>query len=304
MLGRLTLTTLCASALALPGPAFADPSAIPVSINAGPLSSSLRALQRQTGIELLYDRELVANAEAPGVQGKLVAEEALRQLVTETSLTVRRTESGAWIIERPDTPPLAQQDAEVSEIVIIGLRTQNADIRRTENDVQPYVVATKKEIVDSHRDDIDQYFRSRVTSDTAVVPPSLTGQALTQSAFDLRGLGTDNTLVLVDGRRMPGFPLPAFGFGQSDLNGIPIHAIERIEVLTGSAGGIYGFGALGGVINVVLDRESTGADLHLTGGISSRGDARRQAIEGKYGFTSENGETISRCSLRIRSPIH
>jgi iron complex outermembrane recepter protein len=291
MLGRLTLTTLCASALALPGPAFADSSAIPVRIAAGPLASSLRTLQRQTGIELLYDRDLVANAEAPGVQGKLAAEEALRQLVTETSLTVRRTESGAWIIERPDTPPLAQQDAEVPQIVVVGLRTQNAELPRTENDVQPYVVVTQKELVDAHRDDIDQYFRSRITSNAAVVPPSLTGEALTHSAFDLRGLGTNNTLVLVDGRRMPGFPLPAFGFGQSDLNAIPIRAIERIEVLTGSAGGIHGFGALGGVINVVLDRDSDGADLHITEGISSRGDARRMAIDARYGFTSKDGGT-------------
>jgi iron complex outermembrane receptor protein len=291
MLGRLALVMLCASALTLPTHALADAPAIPVNIAKGPLSACLRALERQTGIELLYDGDLIANAEAPGVQGNLGAEEALRELVADTNLTVRRTESGAWILERPDTPPLAQQDAEVPQIVVVGLRTQNADVRRTENDVQPYIVATKEEIRAAHRDDIDQYFRSRITSNAAVVPPSLTGDASTQSSFDVRGLGTDNTLVLVDGRRMPGFPLPAFGFGQSDLNAIPIHAIERIEVLTGSAGGIYGFGALGGVVNVVLDRNSEGADAYLTQGISSRGDARRQAIEGRYGFTSKNGGT-------------
>src|SRR6185295_13559075 len=138
-----------------------DPPAISVDIAAGPLSSSLRTLQRQTGIELLYDGDLIANVQAPGVQGDLGAEEALRRLVADTSLTVRRTTSGAWVLEQPATPPLAQQDAEVPQIVIVGLRTQNADIRRTENDVQPYVVATRKEIVDAHRDDIDQFFRSR-----------------------------------------------------------------------------------------------------------------------------------------------
>jgi iron complex outermembrane recepter protein len=291
MLGRLAAVVLCASALAVPWRAFAAAPAIPIDIAAGPLSSSLRALERQTGIELLYDGDLIANVRAPGVQGALPAEEALRRLVADTRLTVRRAESGTWIIERPDTSPLAQQDAEVPQIIVVGLRTQNADIRRTENDVQPYVVATRKEIVDAHRDDIDQYFRSRITTNTAVIPPSLTGEALTQSAFDLRGLGTNDTLVLVDGRRMPGFPLPAIGFGQSDLNAIPIHAIERIEVLTGSAGGIYGFGALGGVINVVLDRGSEGFDFHMTEGISSRGDARRQALEARYGFTSEDGAT-------------
>jgi iron complex outermembrane receptor protein len=291
MLARLPSVMLCAFVLVHAGPAFANPSTIPLDIAAGPLPSSLKALVRQTRIELLYDGDLVANTPAPGVQGDLTAEDALRRLVADTGLAVRRAESGTWIIERPDTAPLAQQDAEVPQIVVVGLRTQNADIRRTENDVQPYQVATRKEIADAHRDDIDQFFRSRITSNAAVTPPSLTGAALTHSAFDIRGLGTENTLVLVDGRRMPGFPLPAFGFGQSDLNAIPMHAVERIEVLTGSAGGIHGFGALGGVINVVLDRDGDGVDLHMTQGISSRGDARRQAFDARYGFTSQDGRT-------------
>ncbi|HEV7692172.1 MAG TPA: TonB-dependent receptor [Hyphomonadaceae bacterium] len=255
------------------------------------MSTRLQDLERQTGIELLYDGQLVSGIQSPGVRGTLTTEDALRQLLAETNLTVRRAESGAWIIERPETPTLAQQDAAVTQILVMGARTQNADIRRTETDVQPYVVATKKEILAAHRDDIDQYFRSRVTSNTSAIPPGLARDADTQSEFDIRGLGAQSTLVLVDGRRMPGFPLPAFGFGQADVNAIPLHAIERIEVLTGAAGGIYGFGALGGVINVVLDRDSTGADLHITEGISSRGDARRQMVEARYGYTSEDGST-------------
>src|SRR5262245_40948250 len=104
MLGRLALATLCASALAISQPVFAAPAAFPVDIAAGPLSSSLQTLERQTGIELLYDGTVIAKVQAPGVQGNLGAEEALRQLVSDASLTVRRAESGTWIIERPDTP--------------------------------------------------------------------------------------------------------------------------------------------------------------------------------------------------------
>src|SRR6201999_2013782 len=112
-----------------------------------------------------------------------------------------------------------------------------------------------------------------------------------RSMFDIRGLGADNTLVLVDGRRMPGTPIPGSGFEQSDINAIPLHAIERIEILTGAAGGIHGFGALGGVVNVVLDRESRGLDFHATDGISSRGDGRQRSFEVGFGHTSEDGTT-------------
>jgi iron complex outermembrane recepter protein len=273
------------------GPAFAQSYVIPVSIGAGPLTAGLQTLERQTGIELLFDGGLITGFQSPAVQGDLTPEAALRQLLSETALTVRRAESGAWVVEPPAAPALAQPDAVVPEILIVGQRTENADIRRTENDVQPYTVATKAEIVGAHRDNIDQYFTSRITANTQNVPAGLAQAAVPYSEIDLRGLGPDDTLVLIDGRRMPSFPSSGSGFHQTDLNAIPLHAIQRIEVLTGAAGGIYGFGALGGVVNVVLDHNTRGLELYATGGISSRGDAGRKAVEASFGHTSEDGQT-------------
>ena len=153
----------------------------------------------------------------------------------------------------------------VAEILVVGRRTQNSDIRRSENDVQPYTVATREEILGAHRDNIDQYFTSRVTANTTVVPPTCskpenrirrsTSAGWAPTARWCSSMGGDAQ-----------HPIPGGEFRQADLNGIPLHAIERIEVLTGAAGGIHGFGALGGVVNVVLDRDSRGLDLHLTGG--------------------------------------
>jgi outer membrane receptor protein involved in Fe transport len=212
-------------------------------------------------------------------------------VLADRGLVAGRAQAGAWNVEPGCAPALAQPDAEVPEILVVGQRTQNADIRRFEDDVQPYIVATKAKIARAHRDDVDEYFTSRITSNTQVVPNGLTRSGDTTSQIDLRGLGSQNTLVLVDGRRMPSIPLSYSGFGQSDINGIPLHAVERIEVLTGAAGGIYGFGALGGVVNVVLDRDSRGVDLHVTEGISSRGDGHRQSVEARFGHTSSDGST-------------
>ena len=262
-----------------------------VSIGAGPLPTGLQTLERQTGIELLFDHALVSGLESPAVQGNLTAEAALRELLAETELGARRAESGAWIVERPTAPPLARPDAVVPEILVVGQRTQNADIRRFENDVQPYTVVTKAEMLRAHRDNVDQFFTSRITANTQVVPTSTSQSGDTASEIDLRGLGSEATIVLIDGRRMPTIPVSFSSFRQSDLNPIPLHAIKRIEVLTGTAGGIYGFGALGGVVNVVLDRDSRGVDLHVTEGISSRGDGFRQAVEASFGHTSRDGAT-------------
>jgi outer membrane receptor protein involved in Fe transport len=115
-------------------------------------------------------------------------------------------------------------------------------------------------------------------------------QAITSSAVDLRGLGRRRTLVLVDGRRMPQ-SLNGADFGQPDLNGIPLDAVERIETLTGTAGGIYGPDALGGVVNVILRRDYDGADLHVSSGITSRGDAVSLRLNGRVGFTLNKGRT-------------
>ena len=276
--------TICAAALAESH--FAD-----VSVGAGSLRLSLASLQRQTGMELLFDSAVVNGLKSPAVEGKLSEEDALRALLTETELTVRRANSGAWIIEPREAPLVSQPDAPIPEILVTGQRTQNADIRRLENDIQPYDIVTQTELRRAHRDDLDQYFASRITANTTVIPSAWSQDADVLSSIDLRGLGSEATLVLIDGRRMPGIPATLTGFRQGDLNGIPLHAIERVEVLTGTAGGIHGFGALGGVVNVVLDRDRNGFDMHYTQGLSSRGDAGRRAVEASFGHTSDDGRT-------------
>lgn len=281
---RTALAFLTAIPLTFAGAAFAQQHGTPLSIDAGPLPSSLQDFQRQTGVELLFDPSLVGAYQAPRIRGAYTTENALRLLLADSNLTVRRAQSGAWIVERLQTAPLEQQDAAAPEIIVIGRRTNNADIRRFESDVQAYTIVTQEEIRSAHRDNLDQYFASRVTSNTTAIPSDAS------SAIDLRGFGTGDTLVLVDGRRMPSSPFPT-DFNQANLNALPLHAVDRVEVLTGAAGGIYGFGALGGVVNVVIDREHRGFDLYVTEGISSRGDGRQERIEGSYGYSSEDGAT-------------
>lgn len=291
MFGRFILALLASVPIACVLPASAQIAANSIDINAGPLSRSLQELQRQTGIELLFDPSLIAGSQAPAIAGDHTTEAALRALLRETNLTVRRAQSGAWVIASADATALEQPDAPVSEIIVVtGQRSINADIRRFETDIQPYNVVAGAELRAAHRDNIDQFFSSRVTSNATVVPAGLSQSADVRSAIDLRGLGTRHTLVLIDGRRLPGVP-GGVEFDQSDINAIPMHAVERIEVLTGTASGIHGYGALGGVVNVVLDRDQDGFSLFFTQGVSDRDDARRQAIEASFGGTTPDGDT-------------
>jgi outer membrane receptor protein involved in Fe transport len=93
------------------------------------------------------------------------------------------------------------------------------------------------------------------------------------SAANLRGLGADKTLVLVDGERQAAFPFPqnqTISF--VDLNSIPLAAVDRIEVLKDGASATYGSDAIAGVVNVILKDSYQGADLKFYYGISQRGD--------------------------------
>jgi outer membrane receptor protein involved in Fe transport len=293
MLGRIfSMAAACALFAATPALANGAPHAL--NIRSGPLASALHDLARQTGAELLFDRELISGYHVAGVKGLFTPGAALDHLLSSTRFTARRSSSGAWIIEQRPVETSAPEPA-APEILVIGKRTQNADIRRRETDIQPYQVTTGEEIVRAHRDDIGQYFAARVPANTAVSSPSQHDLGETNSLINLRGLGSDGTLILLDGRRLPRLPQSGsespFDFQQPDLNAIPLHAIERVETLTGTAGGIYGFGALGGVVNVILERDYRGIELHGTVGSTTRGDARRFAIEGRLGFTPNGGRT-------------
>ena len=89
-----------------------------------------------------------------------------------------------------------------------------------------------------------------------------TGQAssVSRSTFNLRGLGAENTLVLVNGRRMA-HTGTLRGNEANDLAGIPISSIERVEVLTDGASAIYGSDAVGGVINVIQRKNYNGTEV-------------------------------------------
>lgn len=88
------------------------------------------------------------------------------------------------------------------------------------------------------------------------------------TSFNLRGLGGNSTLVLVDGRRIPhtGQEAPGGAGGREDfsVDGIPVSAIERIEILPEGAGAIYGSEAIAGVVNVILKKNYRGAELRVS----------------------------------------
>jgi outer membrane receptor protein involved in Fe transport len=107
-----------------------------------------------------------------------------------------------------------------------------------------------------------------------------------QATLDLRNLGSERTLVLVDGRRH----VSGVGGSQAvDVATIPPALIERVEVLTGGASAIYGADAVTGVVNYVLKKDFEGFDIQAQTGISSAGDGTTIALSATYGKNFADG---------------
>ena len=104
--------------------------------------------------------------------------------------------------------------------------------------------------------------------------------------LNLRNLGTQRTLVLVDGRRhVGGVP----GDASVDVNTIPTDLVERIDVLTGGASAIYGADAVTGVVNFVLKHDFQGLTARAQAGISQRGDAGQRLLSFTAGTNFAGG---------------
>jgi outer membrane receptor protein involved in Fe transport len=126
-----------------------------------------------------------------------------------------------------------------------------------------------------------------VSSAQSVAPGETgSGGAVGAATLNLRGLGAERTLVLVNGRRH------VAGVAETsvvDINSIPSSLIKEVQVLTGGASAVYGADAVTGVVNFILDREFDGLELGLTGGLSDNGDGANFDAYVKFGKNFADG---------------
>jgi len=127
---------------------------------------------------------------------------------------------------------------------------------------------------------------SSVTSDSSIDA----GADFSDGAnvLDLRGLGSNRTLVLVDGRRHVG---GVQGSASVDVGSIPMRLVERVEVLTGGASAIYGADAVTGVVNFILKDDFEGLNFDASYGMSQEGDSQQTALTATWGtnFAEDRG---------------
>jgi len=189
----------------------------------------------------------------------------------------------------------------LDRLAVQGTRAQrtayqgNLDLTRTENDAQPYTFLGRERIERSGATSVEDLLRQQLTMSTAFASSdnSPGGFGGASSKLSLRGLDASQTLVLVNGRRVAGVGRrgSSEGSDQADLNGIPLSAIERIEILPASASAIYGSSALGGVINVVLRQDYSGHEVNARYETTDDGHAPIETYNLTSSFQFEQGRS-------------
>jgi len=199
------------------------------------------------------------------------------------------TSGSAVAAEGPEAPTTVQ------ELIVTGSRLPKADLIAD----SPIVTVSREDVLRS----------GALTLDLALnrlpqVVPSYSSAANNPSAngasyVDLRGLGENRNLVLLDGRRVIG----ANASNSVDLNTIPAALIERVEVITGGASAVYGADAVAGVVNVILKPRFEGLEAAGRTLVSERGDGREHDVSVTAGHAFERANIMASVGWAKRDEI-
>ena len=172
--------------------------------------------------------------------------------------------------------------AERNTIVVTGSRIERPNMESA----SPVAVVTGDQATEFADVTLDTFLNTLPQVNPAGTTTSNNPGNGGQSNINLRGLGSNRNLVLVDGRR----PMVSASNLTVDLNTIPAALIERIDVITGGAGAVYGADAIAGAVNLILKDDFEGVDLRVNYSNALRDwDAEEYTISGVLGGNFADG---------------
>ena len=182
--------------------------------------------------------------------------------------------------DQPQTTPPVVED-EVEQVVVTGSRIGRTNLTAT----SPVAVLGREDIALDRALNIEDVLTELPQFSNTIGAVSTGSDARGATTLDLRGLGQNRTLVLINGTRA----VP-FSFRNSvDVNAIPAPLIQRVEVLTGGASAVYGADAVAGVVNFILRNDFEGFETSLIYNISDEGDAANYGANLTVGANLDGG---------------
>ena len=307
-------------------------------IAAKPVSEALQDFAEQSGFQMAFLADAAAGVPARPVSGALEPEAALRRLLEGTGLEFRFIDERTIAIlqkttnadnesraEQPasqyasaadqsrSSAPIQQiaqaqtqtqtaqaqtqaavgDSAELEEIVVTGSRISRPGFQSA----SPIMVVNAEQISFSGEQTVEE-----VLNEIPQLSPAETsttnngGSGL--ATLNLRDLGAQRTLVMVNGRRM----VATDARGRVDVNNIPLALIDRVDVVTGGQSAVYGSDAVAGVVNFIMKDDFEGLDITGQYKISERGDGDTRTANITMGsnFADGRGNIVAHVNFTNR----
>ena len=333
-LNTLVLSAAASALLAGMAPAQAS-NAVEFDIQSTDLAAALQQFAIQSGRNMLFSTEAMTGRPVNPVRGALDPLVALDQMLEGSGLAYEVTESGAIVFPaagdsraprarvqetsaaglrsfaagtaggqavqtasqpRPVPPPSASESAPPDRITIVGTQIRGSRIA----EILPVSVFDEEDILATGVSTGDDLFRSIPQAGDVAFNQTRTIGGINDARGDvasinLRGVGTGNTLVLLNGRRMVLHPgtqaenlVPVVSV---NTNAIPVGGVSRVEVLRDGASALYGADAVAGVVNTILRQDFEGYTFQARYGGAEASNRRDITLTAEAGFRFNNNQS-------------
>lgn len=304
----LPTAAFVALALAASGAQAQTAEVLTLDIEAQQAGSALMELASSSGAQIMVSEQAGAEVEVESLQGEFRLEEALAAMLTDTGLRYEFTSENVVLVqqdmqseqleeveaaESAAAPEEEEEPLELDPQRVTGTRLPGGD-----PSARIYSF-TAEEIARRGVSNLEDFFRTlpwahstlnTQTSNSATVHRDgqawggiFDGNGLGISAVNLRGMGWENTLVLLNGRRVAG----TAGYEDDFVNllNVPLSAIERVDVQLDGASAVYGADAIGGVVNFITRKNYRGLSATYRQEFSSTdADSTNANITGGYSW--------------------
>ena len=182
------------------------------------------------------------------------------------------------------------QSAQIEEVVVTGTRI----VRDGYEAPTPVSVIGVEQMQNQATSNLADYVNTLPSLAASATPQSgaatVTSGRAAVNSLNLRGLGSERTLTLLNGKRVVGGIIT----GVADVSEFPQQLISRVDVVTGGASSAYGSDAMSGVVNFILDTEFKGVKGEVSGGVTTYGDNRnfKIAMTGGTAFAEDRGHFL------------
>lgn len=202
-----------------------------------------------------------------------------------------------------DTKKTEESASKIQRVTITG-----SNIKRIQSETaSPILVINREQLIRGGATSLTEVLKDVAQNIGGQNENRTGGFTAGASSLNLRGIGSQATLTLINGRRLASYAQPEFQSTFVDLNSIPVGAVERIEILKDGASAIYGAEAMAGVVNIILRSNYEGAEISGSYGQAQVGDGQQARSSVSYGFgdlAADRFNVYATLDVRRRKPMY